>query len=165
MNEKDANASKVLSMPMEVEAEMSQNIEETAEDIVRDTGRLFVRNLTFGCTEEDLQKFFTKFGPLSEVHMPLDKETKRPIGYAYVLYLLPEHALRAFREAQGTIFQGRILHILPGKERPEAKKNDDVAAIKSVKKKKAIERKANAHLDFNWGTLFMNVITCCHRVV
>jgi len=35
--------------------------------LIADTGRLFVKNLSFSCTEEDLRNLFEKFGPLSEV--------------------------------------------------------------------------------------------------
>ena len=40
---------------------------------IEDTGRLFVRNLSFGATEADLSEAFGKYGELSEVHMVLDK--------------------------------------------------------------------------------------------
>ncbi|KAJ3031787.1 hypothetical protein HK097_005409, partial [Rhizophlyctis rosea] len=86
-------------------------------ELIADTGRLFVKNLPFSCTMEDLHKLFQKFGPLSEVHIPIDKLTKKPKGYAFILYLLPEHAVRAYTELNGSIFQGRILEILPGKEK------------------------------------------------
>jgi multiple RNA-binding domain-containing protein 1 len=36
-------------------------------EMIADTGRLFVKNLPYTCTEEDLRKLFEKFGPLSEV--------------------------------------------------------------------------------------------------
>ncbi len=35
--------------------------------LIADTGRLFVKNLSFSCTEDDLRNLFEKFGPLSEV--------------------------------------------------------------------------------------------------
>lgn len=36
-------------------------------DLIEDTGRLFVRNLPYACTEQDLRETFEKYGPLSEV--------------------------------------------------------------------------------------------------
>ncbi|RUS26301.1 hypothetical protein BC938DRAFT_470950 [Jimgerdemannia flammicorona] len=36
-------------------------------EVIADTGRLFVRNLPYTCTEAELRKLFQKFGPLSEV--------------------------------------------------------------------------------------------------
>lgn len=89
--------------------------EPLGESTIMETGRLFIRNLAYTCTEEDLTTLFKKYGPLSEVHIPIEKETKKPKGFAYILYLLPEHALKAFLELDKSIFQGRILHVLPAR--------------------------------------------------
>jgi multiple RNA-binding domain-containing protein 1 len=35
--------------------------------LIEDTGRLFVRNLSYSCSEQDLRDTFTKYGPISEV--------------------------------------------------------------------------------------------------
>jgi len=39
---------------------------------------------------------FSTFGKISEVHLVLDKETKRSRGIAYILYLIPECAARYY---------------------------------------------------------------------
>ena len=57
------------------------------------------------CTEDDLQKLFSKYGLLSEVLMPLDHTTKKPKGIAFVTFLMPEHAVVAFNELDRQIFQ------------------------------------------------------------
>lgn len=80
-----------------------------------DTGRLFVRNLSYGCTEDDLQHLFSKYGALVEVNLPIDKNSNKSIGYGFVTFMMPEHAVKAMSELDGSIFQGRILHLLPGK--------------------------------------------------
>ena len=82
-----------------------------------DSGRLFVRNLPYSITEEDITKLFEKYGPLTEVTIPLDKEGSRPIGYAFVTFVFPEHAVRALEELDGSIFQGRLLHLMPSKDK------------------------------------------------
>ena len=38
-------------------------------------------------------------------------------GYAFVTYMFPEHAIKAFTELDGTVFQGRILYLVPGKSK------------------------------------------------
>jgi len=43
--------------------------EVPVEESIGETGRLFVRNLPYICTEEDLRKEFIKFGPLAEVNI------------------------------------------------------------------------------------------------
>jgi hypothetical protein len=52
--------------------------------------------MDFVSSEEDLQELFSQFRELSQVHLVLDKETKRSKGFAYVLYMLPESASRFF---------------------------------------------------------------------
>ncbi|KAI8586983.1 hypothetical protein BDZ88DRAFT_263737 [Geranomyces variabilis] len=131
--------------------------EPVPADVIADTGRLFVKNLAYSCTVEDLHKLFEKFGPLTEVHIPIDKETKKPKGYAFVLYLLPEHAVRAFTTLDGTIFQGRILDVQPGRDRPKAAEEDDSNnKEQSFKNQKERKRKADANNEFSWNSLFMN---------
>ncbi|KAJ2751632.1 Multiple RNA-binding domain-containing protein 1 [Coemansia pectinata] len=125
---------------------------------IQDTGRLFIRNLPYLATEEDLRAAFEKFGPLSEVHMPISKDTKRPKGFAYVLYLLPEHAVSAYRAMDNRVFLGRLLHVLPGKEKPQEREAGDLlAGFKSdVKKERDAKKKALAGSDFNWNSLYMS---------
>lgn len=146
--------------PSPAPVELPIQPESSPTELISDTGRLFVRNLPYTCTEEDLKRAFAKFGPLSEVHMPITKDTKKPKGFAYILYLLPEHAIKAYEALDQQFFQGRLLHILPAKEKPQAKEELDVgpngSKLSSVKKQKDTQRKAQAGSDFNWNSLFMS---------
>ncbi|KAF8983930.1 hypothetical protein BGZ46_009167 [Entomortierella lignicola] len=135
--------------------------EEIAKNLIADTGRLFVRNLPYTCTEEELRKLFEKFGPLSEVHMPISKDTKKPKGYAYILYLLPEHAIKAFTALDKKFFMGRLLHILASKEKPQPKEDEENplgpgGRPLSVKKQRELKKKGQSGMDFNWNSLYMN---------
>ena len=80
-----------------------------------ESGRLFVRNLSYTCTEEDLQDLFKKYGPLSEINLPVDKNTNKATGFGFVTFMMPEHSIKALSELDGKIFQGRLLHLLPGR--------------------------------------------------
>lgn len=134
---------------------------KSPEEQIEDTGRLFVRNLAYACTEQDLKDLFSKYGPLSEVHMPISKETKRPKGFAYILYLLPEHAIKAYKELDNSPFLGRLLHILPAKEKPQAPEEEPVGPngikLSKFKKEKEQKRKNLAGSEFNWNSLYMSV--------
>ncbi|CAG8450668.1 5473_t:CDS:10, partial [Scutellospora calospora] len=124
------------------------------EESIGETGRLFVRNLPYICSEEDLRQAFHKFGPLAEVHIPLDKETKKQKGFAYVLYHIPEHAVKAYIELDNKFFMGRLLHILPSRDKPVIQDLDP--SRWSLKKKREMKQKSLASNDFNWSTLYMN---------
>lgn len=63
---------------------------------------------------------FSKYGPTTEVFVPVDKYTNQLMGFAFVTFMMPEHAVQAFNELDGHVFQGRLLHILPAKPRKNA---------------------------------------------
>ncbi|KAI8320596.1 RNA-binding domain-containing protein [Martensiomyces pterosporus] len=125
---------------------------------IEETGRLFLRNLPYLATEEDLRKAFERFGPLSEVHMPISRDSKKPKGFAYILFLMPEHAVKAYKAMDNKVFLGRLLHVLPGKEKPQARESEDALGgfKSSVKKERDAKKKANAGSDFNWNSLYMS---------
>ncbi|ELU12200.1 hypothetical protein CAPTEDRAFT_225018 [Capitella teleta] len=125
---------------------------EECEDIA-ESGRLYVRNLAYCCKEDDLEQLFTKYGTLSEVHLPIDSFTKKVKGFAFVSFMFPEHAVKAFQELDGKSWMGRILHILPGKEKTE--EQEDGNDESNFKKKKLKEQKASAGSSHNWNTLFL----------
>ncbi|KAI8645694.1 hypothetical protein BD408DRAFT_411386 [Parasitella parasitica] len=133
---------------------------DNPKELIEDTGRLFVRNLSYACTEQDLRDLFEKYGSLSEVHMPIARDTKKSKGYAYILYLLPEHALKAYQDLDMKTFQGRLLHIIPAQEKPPAKEEDILGVngtkLSAVKKDKEKKRRNLAGNDFNWNSLYMS---------
>lgn len=128
---------------------------ESQMDSVAETGRLFVRNLAYNCTQEDLEELFGNFGPIAEVHLSIDTVTKKIRGYAFILFMMPEHAVRAYEELDGTIFMGRMLHILPGKEKLDEENEQKEGS--SYKSKKAAQQKGEASSSHNWNTLFLGI--------
>ncbi|XP_078523265.1 putative RNA-binding protein 19 [Lissotriton helveticus] len=126
------------------------------EEDVSESGRLFVRNLPYSCTEDDLQTLFSKYGPISETHFPIDSLTKKPKGFAFITFMIPEHAVKAYAEVDGHVFQGRMLHVLPSTIRKDEDETDPSAAGSSTfKKQKASKDKASSVSSHNWNTLFM----------
>lgn len=54
-------------------------------------------------------------GPLADVNMPIDPILRQPKGFATITFVIPEHAVKAYTELDGTAFCGRMIHILPAK--------------------------------------------------
>ena len=52
--------------------------------------KLYVGNLSFDTTENDLQDLFAACGPVSEVNLVMDRSTNRPRGFAFVTMATPE---------------------------------------------------------------------------
>ncbi len=47
------------------------------EETVAESGRIFIRNLAYSATEEDLEALFSRYGPLAETHLPIDKHSRK----------------------------------------------------------------------------------------
>lgn len=73
---------------------------------------------------------FCQSGPLSEVNLPIDKVTRKPKGFGTVTFLMPEHAIAAYNELDGSILDGRMLHLLPAKAK--ASLEDIDTGIKTI---------------------------------
>ncbi|KAI8568595.1 hypothetical protein RHMOL_Rhmol02G0213000 [Rhododendron molle] len=158
------NALEIEASEEEVEEGFSEDPEHEVVDTKKDvleTGRLFVRNLPYTATEDELEEHFRKLGNVSQVHLVIDKDTKRSKGIAYVLYTLPESAARALDELDNSIFQGRLLHVMPAKQKHNSEKQESNAfaneSLKTFKQKKQKERKsleASGNTQA-WNSLFM----------
>ncbi|KAI6679849.1 hypothetical protein NL676_033730 [Syzygium grande] len=136
---------------------------------ITETGRLFVRNLPYTTSEEELEDLFSKFGKLAEVHVVVDKITRRSKGIAYIQYALPESALRALEELDYSDFQGRLLHILPALQKTASKKQHDLTSNqgpKTFKQQRKEDKKASeASGDTKaWNTLFMRSDTVVENI-
>uniref|UniRef100_A0A8B9EFV1 RNA binding motif protein 19 n=1 Tax=Anser cygnoides TaxID=8845 RepID=A0A8B9EFV1_ANSCY len=129
--------------------------DDEEEEDLSESGRLFVRNLPFTSTEEDLEKIFSKYGPLSDIHFPIDRLTKKPKGFAFITYMMPEHAVKAYAEMDGQVFQGRMMHLLPSTIKKEQIEDADADESSSYKKQKEAKEKANSASSHNWNTLFV----------
>ncbi|KAK0097935.1 hypothetical protein PV326_012614 [Microctonus aethiopoides] len=123
------------------------------EETIAESGRIYVRNLSYVTTEDELRKIFEKYGPLVEVNLPIDKISRKPKGFGTITFMMPEHAVRAYSELDGTALNGRMLHLLPGKAKPS--EIDINTEGLSFKEKKEIERRGMANSKHNWNTLFL----------
>ncbi|CAF4934664.1 unnamed protein product [Pieris macdunnoughi] len=122
-------------------------------ETIGESGSIFVRNLPYVVSEEELTALFEKYGPIADVNMPIDSILRQPKGFATITFVMPEHAVKAYTELDGTAFCGRMMHILPAKS--ETVENDDDDAGLSFKEKKAKKLKEQAKSSHNWNTLFL----------
>ena len=76
-------------------------------DTIGESGRIFIRNLSYETTEGEIEELFGKFGTLTETMMPINKTTRRSMGIAFVSFMFPEEAEKAYQELDGSSFQVR----------------------------------------------------------
>ena len=81
--------------------------------------KLYVGNLSFDTTENDLQDLFSKQGPVTEVNLIQDHATGRPRGFAFVTMATPEGAQAAIQSLNGSDFGGRPLTVNESRPREE----------------------------------------------
>ena len=80
---------------------------------------LFVGNLSYATTEVDLRTYFGTVAPPSQVVLPVDRETGRTRGFAFVEYLDRAHAEQAIQKFNGVAFNGRPLAVSEARARED----------------------------------------------
>ena len=81
--------------------------------------RLFVGNLAYSTTEADLRTYFGAVAPPSQVVLPVDRETGRPRGFAFVEFIDRTHAEQAIQRFNGQPFNGRPLAVSEARARED----------------------------------------------
>lgn len=142
------------------------------EEDISESGKIFFRNLAYTVVENNLKEVFEPYGPIVELNLPIDSVTRvikvlfsfalivlkntvhfcfSEQGFGTVTFVMPEHAVKAFNELDGQIFHGRLLHLIPGKNKDD---DIDMNAL-SFKDKKELKLKQQAGSSHNWNTLFL----------
>ena len=83
--------------------------------------KLYVGNMSFKTTEDELRTAFGQFGSVTDVYVAMDKMTGRPRGFAFVTMGTAEEAKIAAEKLNGVDLGGRALTVneaRPKEERP-----------------------------------------------
>jgi len=72
---------------------------------------IFVGNMTFQTTEDDLRALFEPFGQVARVHVAVDRETRRSRGFGFVEMPNDAEAAQAMQALDGKDFNGRALKV------------------------------------------------------
>jgi len=81
--------------------------------------RIYVGNLSYDTTREDLEQAFGEHGQVTDVHVPMDRETGRPRGFAFVEMTDDAAAQAAIDAFNGAELGGRTLTVNKARERTE----------------------------------------------
>jgi cold-inducible RNA-binding protein len=90
-------------------------------DITMGNSKLYVGNLSFKTTEDELRAAFGQFGTVTDLYVAMDKMTGRPRGFAFITMGTEEEAKAATEKMNGTDLGGRQLTVneaRPKEERP-----------------------------------------------
>jgi RNA recognition motif-containing protein len=83
------------------------------------SSKLFVGNLSFNTTENDLQDAFAAFGTVTEANLMMDRMTNRPRGFGFVTMSSAEEAQKAIDGLNGKDLDGRALTVNIARPREE----------------------------------------------
>ena len=79
--------------------------------------KLFVGNLSYGTTSQDLEGHFRQIGETTSAQVITDRESGRSRGFGFVEMASGEDAQRAIRELDGKELQGRTINVSEARER------------------------------------------------
>lgn len=147
--------------PFKSRAEREQEREEITRretiEKINETGRLFIRNILYTSTEEDFKELFGQYGDLEEVHIAIDTRTGKSKGFVYIQFANADNAVIAYQDLDKQIFQGRLLHILPGEKKKDHRLDEFDLKNLPLKKQRELKKKAQAaKSQFSWNSLYMN---------
>ena len=83
------------------------------------SSKLFVGNLSFNTTENDLQDAFAAHGTVTETNLLMDRTTGRPRGFGFITMSSDEEAQKAIEAMNGKDMDGRALTVSVAKPREE----------------------------------------------
>ena len=77
---------------------------------------IYVGNLPFEASEEDVQQLFSQYGEVAKVSLVKDRETGNPRGFGFV-EMPPEDVAKAVDALDGVDFGGRSLRVNEARDR------------------------------------------------
>ena len=83
------------------------------------SSKLYVGNLSFDVTENDLRDMLSPHGPVNEVNVIMDRETGRARGFAFATMNTAEGAKAAILALNGKAWKGRALTVNEARPREE----------------------------------------------
>lgn len=101
-----------------------QTSQKELEEKPKMASKVFVGNLNFNTTREEVESLFGQIGPVKDVFLPTDRETGRPRGFAFVEFENDEAAQQAIEKFNQYQLGGRPLRVNPAEDRPRRAPGD-----------------------------------------
>lgn len=79
---------------------------------------IYIGNLSFQASEDDIREVFTEYGEVTRISLPIDRETGRKRGFAFVDMADESREDQAISELNGAEWMGRELRV--NKARPRS---------------------------------------------
>ncbi|MBI9095006.1 MAG: RNA-binding protein [Sphaerochaeta sp.] len=86
--------------------------------------KIYVGNMSYNTSEEDLRDLFAQYGTVLSANIIIDRETRRPKGFAFVEMEEDSAADAAISQLDGTDFGGRNLRVNEAIAKPRPAHNN-----------------------------------------
>ena len=167
------------------DTENAKEVEGDGEESETDEARLFLRNIPYSATEDELRALGEKFGTVAEVHIPLDKDRggkdkdgeagsqekeegaagagrvhRGNKGFGFLSFMFPQHADAALAALDGSSFQGRVLFVTRAKKQKEkevqaVQLSSGNTRLSSFQQQKEEERRKQMLKRESWNASFV----------
>ncbi|XP_066348229.1 uncharacterized protein [Miscanthus floridulus] len=134
-----------------------------------ETGRLYICNLPYATSEDDLVELCRQYGDVEQAHIVVDRTTKLSTGRGYVLFCLPDSAVRALDELDNSSFQGRVLRVKAAKplNNNKLESSHETVVEKMSLKQKRLEQKKASEISGDtraWNSFYMRQDTVVENI-
>ncbi|XP_027918102.1 glycine-rich RNA-binding protein 4, mitochondrial isoform X1 [Vigna unguiculata] len=90
----------------------------SVESNLPSSAKIFVKGLPHSTSEGRLMKVFSEFGVVNLVQLPIDEESGKSLGFAFIWFVKEESAQLAVQEMNGKFFDGRFIYVTIAKPGP-----------------------------------------------
>eukprot|EP01133_Synstelium_polycarpum_P009778 gene9778-11418_t len=123
-----------------------QDINSRLENLIKLlwTKQIFIRNLSYDTTKDDVETLFSEIGPVKRcftVTKPNDRT--QCVGNAFLWFSIEEHAKKAIAQMNGKMFKGRKISVMEAKPKLEPKEQ----SINAKKREEREEKKKEAEIS------------------
>ncbi|KAK3103746.1 hypothetical protein FSP39_021560 [Pinctada imbricata] len=108
---------------------------------------IYVGNLPFSLTNNDLHKIFEKYGKIAKVTIAKDKHSHRSKGVAFILFVERDSAYKAVRALNGTVMFGRTIKCSIAKD--NGRTTEFIRRKNYPDKSKCYECGEEGHMSYN----------------
>ena len=98
---------------------LAETRQRTKPTNIMSNSKLYVGNMSFKTSEDELRSAFGQFGSVTDVYVAMDKMTGRPRGFAFATMGTPEEAKLAAEKMNGADLGGRALTVNEARPKEE----------------------------------------------
>ena len=110
MKEMEEEAEKLKELQAQMERDMAMAVDSTGPTAEADARSVYIGNVDYSCTPEDLQTHFEACGPVNRITILCDRHTGHPKGFAYIEFAEAGCVKNAMALTE-SVLKGRVIKV------------------------------------------------------